>query len=1092
MIDRAYRQQALMPDQSFIIQAPAGSGKTELLTQRVLNLLAHLNTAPEQILALTFTNKAASEMRHRIHQALIRASDPTPPKAEHERQTWQLAKNALLNDEKHQWGLLNNPGRLNVRTIDSFCQLLLHKMCQAYPLFQKATPSDDPWPLYEQAIDWLLKTDDALTQASLQKALLYLDNQLDKFYQLMADLLAQREQWLPLIIDLQQQKQQQSSDTLKKAIQQGFDQVGQDALDQLAEALDLDNHQSWFESVLIYTQGQLNSDLATTNINLNCDISNLANWQLLIDLLFTTGLVPEPRSRFTKNNGIPPGKNQIAQQYKQQLTQFCQDLATKHPNIGQIVSLLRHYMHLTIDQALWDVIDTITYLAYQSVGYLTLAFEQNHQVDFTAVALNAVASLGDATSPTDLALYLDYQIQHILVDEFQDTSVLQYQLLKKLTLEWQPTENKTLFIVGDPMQSIYRFRQAEVNLFLTVRDHGMNHIKLTYLPLQANFRSTPALVEWVNDTFVNIFPQQEIQNYGAIAFNKATAINQASESKMTPDVDLQRFADAESEAKAIVVTIQEHLDHYPDDTIAILVRTRAHAASLIPMLQANNIPIAAHEVYPLYHYPGIRCLASLTFILDQPTHADMFWFALLQSELFGWTTDEVLTLRQFETNSLFDSLCQLDQQSQLAQQPHGAKAKQLCQWLQDPLFMYGRSRLIDRLWCLWEMLDAIGYFPDDFQRFRPLLERFLSEDQTTLTNPDRFIAQLQTQPAPDLKPALVQVLTIHASKGLEFDFVILPQLHRSPRANRASFFIYDQYYAQEQEHFLLSPMQHVNETASLPPYQIIDHLKKQRDAQEYNRLFYVATTRAKSRLLLTDSHGITSNTSPSKNSFSYLLPSKAWREIEMGCQEKSNDLSEVVQPKLTTITNYVVCPLIPKMIATENAYNHPDYHQIIPTLSALQGTILHAIFERVIKHPTSINQLEQFIEHECHDHGLTYTEHHHQLYQLARQAIQHTQGSYSWMFQTNAITESPLVVLENGQAKHYIPDVILRADDHYYLVDYKFIFPSKEQTIEQFSQEIRQQYQAQLYQYRRYLRKLVQVPIRLAIYLPLVPNLIEL
>ena len=107
MQDHPARQQALDPKQSFIVQAPAGSGKTELLTQRFLTLLSCV-TQPEQILAITFTRKAAQEMKHRIIHALTMASNPSPPSAPHQQQTYHIARNALNHNKKHQWDLLNN------------------------------------------------------------------------------------------------------------------------------------------------------------------------------------------------------------------------------------------------------------------------------------------------------------------------------------------------------------------------------------------------------------------------------------------------------------------------------------------------------------------------------------------------------------------------------------------------------------------------------------------------------------------------------------------------------------------------------------------------------------------------------------------------------------------------------------------------------------------------------------------------------------------------------------------------------------------------------------------------------------------------
>src|SRR6185369_11151885 len=124
----------------------------------------------------------------------------------------------------------------------------------------------------------------------------------------------------------------------------------------------------------------------------------------------------------------------------------------------------------------WETLGAILELLPRAAAHLKLVFAERGETDFTEVAQGAVRALGTAESPTDLLLALDTRIRHILVDEFQDTSYSQWELLEKLTSGWEKGDGRTLFLVGDPMQSIYRFREANVALFLraweSARDIG--------------------------------------------------------------------------------------------------------------------------------------------------------------------------------------------------------------------------------------------------------------------------------------------------------------------------------------------------------------------------------------------------------------------------------------------------------------------------------------------------------------------------------------------------------------------------------------------------------------------------------------------
>ena len=148
--DSKQRKAALNPEQSFIVRAPAGSGKTELLIRRYLRLLSGVEY-PEEIIAITFTRKAAAEMRGRIISALELARRGETPEDEYKKETFSLATEVLKRDETQQWHLQDNPGRLRIQTIDALCSTITRQMPILSQLGAQPETQDDASELYLEA-----------------------------------------------------------------------------------------------------------------------------------------------------------------------------------------------------------------------------------------------------------------------------------------------------------------------------------------------------------------------------------------------------------------------------------------------------------------------------------------------------------------------------------------------------------------------------------------------------------------------------------------------------------------------------------------------------------------------------------------------------------------------------------------------------------------------------------------------------------------------------------------------------------------------------------------------------------------------------
>ncbi|HCB54976.1 MAG TPA: DNA helicase UvrD, partial [Gammaproteobacteria bacterium] len=197
MNDQAQRDQALDVTQSYIVQAPAGSGKTELLTQRYLKLLTTCSE-PENIIAMTFTNKAVDELTERVLSALQSIDQPRPEEI-HKQVTYDLAQAVMARSDERNWQVLNNPKRLKISTIDGLSSLISSR----YPSKTQLVPRQimaAQWQrnqAYKQAaMQTLLLVDDPQHSKAIAHLLLYLDNNVEKFYRLVIHMLSKRDQWL--------------------------------------------------------------------------------------------------------------------------------------------------------------------------------------------------------------------------------------------------------------------------------------------------------------------------------------------------------------------------------------------------------------------------------------------------------------------------------------------------------------------------------------------------------------------------------------------------------------------------------------------------------------------------------------------------------------------------------------------------------------------------------------------------------------------------------------------------------------------------------------------------------------------------------
>lgn len=868
--DSQQRAQATDPHRSFIVQAPAGSGKTEILTQRYLRLLGTVN-APEQIVALTFTRKAASEMRERILLALREVAHGVKANSPHQQQTYTYAAQALSRSEEQDWQLLQQPGRLRIITIDSLCQTL----SQAIPLPEKQIPfaqiTDKPQIHYQTAARSCLSY--ALVNESLHQPLKillqHLDNRQDRLLDLFSNLLANRDQWLSLLYVAKEQD--------KIRYEQMLSYIEQHELSRFKQSTPMEYREKLCE---------ITRQLANIETNPNSPRYPLRNWEnfnqidrpiviSLASLLLTSQ--SSLRKSFDHHVGLKRGvcDDQLYDSLKTRSKEILENLEAC-PDFLEALLRVKDLPPPHYDAEQWQVLQALFTLLPLLVGHLHLEFSEQNEVDFTAVSQQALLALGDDEQPTDLALYLDHSISHLLVDEFQDTSIQQFQLLTKLVQGWQPGDGKTLFIVGDPMQSIYRFRQAEVGLFLKAKQQGIGSVHLDSLELCCNFRSTATIVGWVNDQFKTIFPKTDDMESGAVSFNSSMHVLQAGEQT---DIQAWQFSDRIQEAQALIKLVTEELQNNPSDEIAILVRSRNQLTEIIRLLREHQIPFQGVEIELLSQLPHLRDLWSLTQALLMPANR-LAWLALLRSPFCGLSVSDLHLIANFDKNkSIYHALSHLDNLPHLSKDGR-VRLQFVFNVLRNALACRYQQPLVDWINHTLKQLQGDKILDlekqTDLEQFWLLLERFTQDGQ--FPDLENFKSEFNKLYSQRLNPSRLQVMTIHKSKGLEFDCVLLPGLSSKSQNNDLPLLRWLKLPSQQQDDLLLvSPIKAAHREQCLL-YDYLGKLDDEKNSYELQRLLYVAVTRAKKRLYLFDS-----SEKETKGTFRSLLKKQAFLSTDNGC-----------------------------------------------------------------------------------------------------------------------------------------------------------------------------------------------------------------
>lgn len=1101
-LDEENRKRALELS-SFIVEAPAGAGKTELLTQRYLKLLQTVNE-PEEIIAITFTNKAAAEMRGRILESLTKAAKQELPTQSHKLMTYALSLQALARSDERTWQLIENPSRLRIFTIDSLCAHLARQMPLLSRFGSQPKVAVDAQMLYAQAAEQTLALLESEAHGEVIKAALrHVENNANQLKDLLMNMLEKRDQWLhhaqyeltaeglqQTLVDMVEFELQQIASCMQPALQSLLMPIAQFAAFNLPEDHSLAVLRNW-DSVIPAQQAAL------------------PMWCALADLLLTDKGQLRKAAGLNVNFGFPPSDEGKAQKaaLAEILASF-DDLTMLHQ--------VRSLPNMQPDVMRWETISHLSQLLNLAVAQLWLVFQQAGEVDFVEIAHRASRALGDEFGePTELALKLDYRIQHLLVDEFQDTSPSQIELLKKLTAGWQMGDGRTLFAVGDPMQSIYRFRKANVGLFIEAAESGIGDVHLERLQLYRNNRSTPAIVDWINATFAPLFPKDDEISKGAIHYRPFIATKQNLPDASVDVHPVIKHADesAESaqqrEAELIVNIIQSEQKLNPNAKIAVLVRSKKHLAQLVSKLRREHRDIAfqAVEIEALAGRQVVQDLLSLTHALHH--RADrVHWLAILRAPWCGLNLHDLHALAGYDHQSLIWTLMQDEDILRGLSEDGQARLRHVTEILREAYAHQGRmstSRWVRGIWmmlngaaCLWDPNDVV-----DVQAFFACMDALDKSNQFSAERMAIEITKLFA--APDQHGENLQMMSIHKSKGLEFDTVILPGLGASTDGNHHDkpLLLWEEVFFGQEHRLLAAPFlpKGARDKNVVSPYDYLEAREKMRDSNEDARVLYVAATRAVRKLHLVGiaNFNTKQELSATKNSYLDLL----WPALEPRFAAALEQVDTVVEqanlsdfvPKLVRMRQLHLPPIL--QAETGRFAAQPQNVQTETNDTSIEadiGTLAHRYMEIIANQGlqawplTRISQSKPAMQHwlrECGYAESQVSEAAAQVETLLHTTLNSEAGKWVLAARQEAAAELAVLSQADGEIKKHVIDRTFVEGNVRWIIDYKTGMP--QQNLEAAAESHR----AQLVTYAE-LFKTQALPVRCAILFMSLGELFEL
>ena len=880
------------------VQASAGSGKTYLLISRVVRLL--LNGADAgNILAITFTKKAANEMQTRLLQRLYELATCTDNDLNDILLSLQLKTDEITTTRARGLyeKILRSESPVKTSTFHAFCQDLLRR----FPMEANVAPGfdllDKTTLLAEEA--WQALMAEANTDnASLSDALAQLFKELGLYNskQALNNFLEHRSDWWAYTAN-----QNNETEALQFAQTQLQEQLNIDTT--------IDPLSALFSDDSITLLNEFHVLLCKHDTKTNNQHSDLIYQIIDKDKISREQAFVNFKECFLTQSGTARARKESKAAEKKMGVDGQQRFLELHTLLSdQLIDINNHLAAVrTLNTS------SAWYEAGQHyLGHFQKLKKEQRLLDFTDLEWQTYLLLNHSNNALWIQYKLDQRIEHLLVDEFQDTNPTQWRLLLPILEEMAASEDerqRSVFIVGDEKQSIYRFRRAEPRLFIAAEKWLKDNLNATTCPLSHSWRSSPAVINFINTLFEQDIFKALLPSFMPHSTHKTSLsgkvtllplVQRASNNESDEDDQAQAIVTNKSnilrnpltqpreevsneqyfnEGLAVAHKIEELIKNktaveingcyqpvkYSD--IIILLRSRTHVSDYERALRQTGIPYIGANRGTLLECLEINDMLDLLQWLILPFD-NLSLAGILRSPLFDVSNEDLIAIKQSSKGSWWERLEHFVEIN--PQHATLSRAYQLLQQWQEDAANLPVHDLLDKIYSEANVLARyVSAFPEHLaQRVSANLIRFLElaleMDSGRYPSLSRFaswlneLRQMENE-APD-EPVTssddeesdhrVRILSVHSAKGLEAPVVFLMDSANSPSNKKAYSSLIDWPAEKEApEYFLLTASKSNLDEFSKKCIEQQDAFEAREDAN----LLYVALTRAKQLLFISGS-----------------------------------------------------------------------------------------------------------------------------------------------------------------------------------------------------------------------------------------------